>query len=92
MYGAVNSFKEYGKPIWVTEFSCYGDTVDTDVNFVKAILPLFESDNAYQRYFYTPTHAPTRSPTHYLDIHGLEPDHQRTQTICSTTLVMHLPM
>ncbi len=45
VYGTiVNNFAKYNKPIWVTEFSCYGATVAADVTFANGVLPLFDAD------------------------------------------------
>jgi len=50
LYGAIGNFKTFNKPIWVTEFSCYGASVGADVNFSMQILPLFDGDADIQRY------------------------------------------
>jgi len=42
---------KYGKPIWLTEFSCAGAPVDKQLAFMKEILPIFDSmQDVLQRY------------------------------------------
>jgi len=52
LHGAITNFYKYNKPVWVTEFSCYGGSVSADVTFVNGILPLFDNDAKIARYSY----------------------------------------
>merc|ERR1712087_790976 len=35
-------YKRYGKPVWLTEFSCAGAPKDKQLAFMKDILPIFD--------------------------------------------------
>jgi len=51
LYGAVTNFQQFGKPVWVTEFSCKtDDTTENFVAFADTLLPLFDSDTQIERY------------------------------------------
>jgi len=52
LHGAITVFYKYNLTVWVTEFSCYGSSVDADVTFVKGIVPLFDNDPKIARYSY----------------------------------------
>jgi len=50
LHGAITNFYQFNLPVWVTEFSCYGSTVDQDVAFVNTTIPLFEGDKNISMY------------------------------------------
>jgi len=52
LYGAITVFYKYNKPVWVTEYSCYGSSVSADVTFVNGIVPLFDNDAKIAKYAY----------------------------------------
>jgi hypothetical protein len=49
LYGAITNFYKYNLPVWVTEFSCYGASVQDGVTFVDGILPLFDTSATISR-------------------------------------------
>jgi len=61
LVGAVGNFKKYGKPVWVTEFSCYGTSESQEVTYIKTILPLFDNDSAFAGYAWFGTRGGTSS-------------------------------
>jgi len=57
----INSFSNFHKPIWVTEFACHWwpQQNDTDtIAYLKETLPMLENHPAVQRYFYFVGRAP----------------------------------
>lgn len=64
LYGATTNFKKYGKPIWVTEFGCFGSSSSSDlVSWANTLLPLFDKDGNYTRYAYFGSRANTNYVT-----------------------------
>lgn len=53
LHGAISNFRQFNKPIWVTEFGCLSASSSTVVQtWLSQLLVLFDADTTIQRYAY----------------------------------------